>query len=645
MLVFDIESDGLLDTISKVHCINIVDRSTGIESRYTDHEFYQDVNGNTTDVPTPRTNNIAAGLKVLSEATSLGGHNIIGYDVPALRIVYPEFDTQAECFDSMIASKLIYHNIRDIDIERIGSGKLPESFRPLIGRHSLFSWGVRLGGAAKSDFTPAQYDHSWSTIPFLQEMDEYCMQDVRANVALIEAFEKKEYAQESIDLEMQVGKIISWQERAGMRFNEQAAEALAAKLYVRQATLGEACRTAFPPFEVRNGPIFIPKRDNAAKGYVANVPIQRTKMVEFNPTSTQHIASRLADKYGWAPTELTPTGLAKIDGDILATMPFPEAKLIGEYMMVQKRLSQLAEGKQAWLKKVAKDGRIYGRVNTLGAVTGRMTHNSPNLAQVPANGAEYGAECRALFQCDKGEALVGCDADALELRILAHFIARFDGGAYVDTVLNGSKAEGTDMHTRNQKAIGLQRRDTAKTWFYAFIYGSGAANLGSIEMSEWDAEKLQRFYAKYPAGDLRKRRMAYIGSRARKKLLTSLPAFAKFEKAVKTSAARGHLKGLDGRIIPVRGLHSALNSLCQSAGAVIMKKALVLMFEEFTKQGLKVTPLLNVHDEVQLSTPEESAHAVGKIAAQSIADAGTHYNFRCPLAGDYDVGATWAETH
>lgn len=644
MFVFDIESDGLLDTITKLHCINAIDRATGREYRFTDHEFYQDVEGRTTDVRCPRDGRITDALELMGKQGSIAGHNIIGYDVPAIQIIYPDFVPVDSQYDSKIGSQLIYPDLKDKDWTRIRKGKLPESFKQYAGSHSLFPWGIRLGGQAKSDFNPSQYGHTWATMPFTQEMDEYCMQDVRANVALIEHFESREYSQEAVELEMEVAKIITWQERHGVRFDEEAAELLAKELYQKQYELEQAARAVFPAFYLKDGKEFTPKRDNVKMGYLAGAPMQKLKLVEFNPGSNMHVQINLTRKYGWEPTELTDTGLAKIDEEILGALPFVEAKVIAEYRTVQKRLSQLAEGKQAWIKK-SKGGRIYGRVDQLGTVTGRMSHFGPNLAQVPANHAPYGERCRELFVADLLRVLVGCDADALELRILAHFLARFDGGAYVRTVLDGRKEEGTDMHSRNRDAIGLALRDTAKTWFYAFIYGAGNFKLGTIVMSEWDAEKLTRFYKAYPPGNKRRSKIAAIGKRSRDKLLSGLPAFGSLVEKVQNAAKRGHLKGLDGRIIPVRAMHSALNSLCQSAGAVIMKKALVIMFGWFREQKLDVIPVLNVHDEVQLSTIKEEADAIGTLAAAAIAKAGEHFGFRCPLAGDYQVGSSWAQTH
>lgn len=653
MYVFDIESDGLLpgqsetDVISKIHCINAIDRATGTEYRFTDHEYYENEDGTTSKVPCPRDGDIADGLETLRAAELVAGHNIIGYDLPALQFIYPEARLPRVGFDSSVAGKCLYPNLKDKDWNNIRKGKLPsgKGCGFVAGGNKLSHWAMRTGLRQKADFNPKDYGHTWKTMPFTQVMDEYCMDDVRANVDVIEMQEKAAgYSQDALDLEFDVAVIITLQERTGIRFNVKDAEVLCEELYVRLHELEQLARESFGTFFMRDKE-FTPKQDNKRYGYVKGATITKLKLIEFNPGSRQQIENRLKWKYDWEPTELTKTGLAEISAETLGTLPFKEAKTISDYMMVQKRLSQLAEGKQAWLKKVKANGRIYGRVDQLGTGTGRMSHFGPNLGQVPANDKPYGERCRALFMADEGRVLVGMDADALELRVLAHFLARFDKGAYVKTVLDGNKADGTDMHSRNMRAVGLHIRDTAKTWFYAFIYGAANFKLGTIVVSEFEETKLRKFYKAFPAGQKRRTAISKLGKRSRDRLVRSLPAFGRLVEAVQAAAGRGYIKGLDGRRIPIRAMHSVLNFLCQGAGALVMKRALVIMFKDFRKAGLDVIPLLNVHDEVQLSAVKKESKDVGRIAAQSVALAGEHYDFRCPLAGNYEIGANWSETH
>ena len=681
MKVFDIESDGLLPGVSyaseyidedklitKVHCINAYDRREGRGYRFTDYEFYFDLDGNQTDVRCPRDGTIKDGLAWLVSGGAVAGHNIIGYDLPALQYIYPDFQWEdLELFDSQIMGNLAVPDLKAQDFAQLRKGNFQDGFK--VGSQKLVHWAMRVGKHLKTDFDPAHYGHTWKTMPFTQEFDDYCMDDVLANVDVIYWQEQRlRNCPLAVELEHDVAKIIKWQERVGIRYDGEASARLAATLYSRLHELEKAAREQFEPFYLPTSPKMrkykramkrwhehpLGAHTKKVKGIVERgwyeyiVPDIENQMIEltnFNPGSRRHIENRLRFKYDWEPTEFTDSGLAKIDEEVLGTLPFAEAKIFAEFFVVQKRLSQLAEGKQAWIKAVKPDGRIYGRVDQLGTGTGRMSHFGPNLAQVPKCGSPYGTECRSLFIADPDRVIVGCDADALELRILAHFLAIYDGGEYVSTVLEGNSADGTDMHSRNRIAIGLEVRETAKTWFYAFIYGAGDFKLGTIVISEWDEEKLRNFYEKFPAGRKRKAAMVRLGARSRARLEDNIPAFKQLVKSVKKAAKRGFVIGLDRRKVPIRALHSALNFLFQGAGAIAMKKALVIMFEQFKQQGLDVLPLLNVHDEVQLSVKPEEAERVGKIAALSIATAGEFFNLRCPLSGNFDVGTSWAETH
>jgi DNA polymerase-1 len=326
----------------------------------------------------------------------------------------------------------------------------------------------------------------------------------------------------------------------------------------------------------------------------------------------------------------------------LKTIVHPEAKSLIRFLMVEKRLGQLAEGKEALLKHV-RAGKIHGSVNTMGAVTGRMTHSSPNISQTPACYSPYGTEFRALFSAIHGWVLVGCDADALELRDLAHFMALYDGGAYTRTVLEGDKKKGTDMHSVNARALGLDPtkalrevltgRDVAKTWFYAFIYGAGDEKLGMIITGVRNPKKNRT-----------------IGKAARASFMKNLPAMGKLINAVKATAKKnGFLKGLDGRRLHCRSEHAALNTLLQSAGAVAMKKALVILDANLQAAGLKPGVdyefVANAHDEWQIECRPEVAEQIGGLAVGAIRSAGEHFGFRCPLDGQFKVGRTWADTH
>lgn len=656
MLVFDIETDGLLDTVSKVHCLNLFDRSSGRAYRFTDHEFYQNKDGSVSTIPTKRDGALGDGLKMLAQADAVAGHNIIEYDLPALSIVYPGWEGLKDgcnILDSRVMAELMYPTLKDKDFAATRKGTLPRWFveKGLVGRNSLKAWGIRIGKTQKDDFDPKDFGHTWSTIPFVMAMDDYCAIDVKTNNDVFDHFLAKGYSNSAFETEMRVRSIIFRQVRYGFAFNIDAARQLEQTLTQRHVEIAENLRSVFKPFWVRaETKTFVPKRDNKKLGYVADAPVTKVKEVIFNPASRDHIANRLTSLFNWTPTEFTDGGKPKVDETILGSLPWPEAKMIADYLMLEKRLGQLCDGRDAWLKHVKEDGRIHGRVNTLGTITTRMSHSKPNVAQVPASKSEYGEECRRLFGVSPGAVLVGCDAEGLELRMLAHFMARWDGGAYAKAVVEGRKEDGTDAHTLNQKALGLNSRENAKTWFYAFIYGAGSFKLGTVVLEDYDEAKQRRFYAKYTDPRSRTGAITRLGKKSRDKIATGLPALGKFIDAVKKSAARGWLKGLDGRRIYVRSDHSAPNTLLQGNGALVMKVALILMDDAFQQKGL--TPgedyefVANVHDEVQIEVRDPvNAEFIGDTAATAIADAGRHFDLRCPLAGAYDIGQTWADTH
>jgi DNA polymerase-1 len=276
-------------------------------------------------------------------------------------------------------------------------------------------------------------------------------------------------------------------------------------------------------------------------------------------------------------------------------------------MMLQKRVAQI----DSWLKAVKDDGRVHGRVITNGAVTGRMTHQSPNMAQVPAVSAPFGTECRSCWTVDEGNVLVGIDASGLELRMLAHYM---DDEDYTNEILNG------DIHTANQRAAGLETRPLAKTFIYAFLYGAGDAKIGAIVGGN-----------------------SGTGRRLKERFLHNTPALEELRRRTDRQAQSGILDGLDGRKLRVRSQHAALNTLLQGAGACVMKQAVVHLADKLRNIPHKF--VANVHDEWQIETPAHYADTVGRIGVRSIRIAGETLGLRCPLDGEYRVGNNWAETH
>lgn len=584
-LVFDLEADGLLNEASRIHCIVCINYDTDEV-----HKF--------------EPSKVEHGLKFLMQADEIVGHNVIGYDIALASKLYPWFHIdRAKVRDTLILSRLLFPALSDLDQKP--SSKVEGK---LIGSHSLKAWGQRLG------FPKAEYEGGWET--FTPAMLEYNVRDVEVTKRLFKLLiENEGYSEKADNLEHEVAHIIAQQERYGFAFDEEAARSLTAQLLSRRAALESELQDAFPPWTTEE--LFIPKVNNKTRGYVKGEPFIKKHTTVFNPGSRHHIADRLKAIHGWEPKQFTPDGSAKIDEDVLAKLPYPEAKVLTEYLMIQKRLGMLAEGKNAWLK-MARKGRVHGEVITNGAVTGRATHRNPNIAQVPAVGAPYGVECRSLFTASSAKGLVGIDVSGLELRMLGHFMARYDGGKYAKEVVEG------DVHTINQTAAGLPTRSDAKTFIYAFLYGAGPDKIGSIIGKGRDA-----------------------GLKLRKKFLEATPALAKLIHAVQQAAERGYLIGLDGRRLHIRSSHAALNTLLQSAGALICKQWMIEVDREIVARGWrhKVQQAAWIHDECQFDCDPDIAEEFGQVAVECISKAGEYFNIKCPLTGEFKIGRNWAETH
>lgn len=592
-LIFDIETNGLLNDTTCIHSLVIYDTENEKLISCTDREEYH---------------KIETGLKLLQEADEISGHNIVKFDIPAIQKLYPDFKPKGKLFDTLLMSKLVYPDVGEIDDKNIRKGIFPKRLR---GRYSLKAWGYRLH-EYKGEY--CEQEDCWAE--WSADMQRYCEQDVMVTKKLFELLKRKEISEEAVKLEHQFAQILFRQETRGVYFDKQKAIELASHLTAEKYRLEEELRCAFPPQVIETE--FIPKANNKTRGYIKGVPFIKKTVVEFNPASRQMIADRLIKKYKWKPKLLSPTGQPVINETVLESMNYEEAPLLKEYFLVTKTLGQLADGNNAWLKLIAPDGAIHGYVDTIGAVTGRCTHNSPNLAQVPAVGGFMGKECRELFRAREGYKLVGCDASGLELRCLAHYMNDED---YTHEILNG------DIHSKNQQAAGLPTRNNAKTFIYGFLYGAGDAKIGSITGKG-----------------------AKEGKAIKEKFLSALPKLKKLSEGVKRKIKlKGFLKGIDGRKLKVREQYKGLNVLLQSAGAIVMKKALCILNDDIEAKGWKINDdiafVLNVHDEYQAEVKPELVEEYKVMAVEAIRKAGEYFGFRCPLDGEAKVGESWYDTH
>lgn len=666
--IFDIETDGLDAT--KVHCLWIKDADNGKTWDYADQ---------------PNHRPISDGLARLMEADVLIGHNIIKYDLPQLTKLFPSFKPKALIRDTLTISRLIWTDMQADDFRRRDKGTpLPST---MIGDHNLKSWGYRLG-VLKGIFNE---NADWSK--WTPEMHKYCGQDVEVTAALWKLIEKQEYAEEAIQLEHDFQEVIFHQETHGFRFNESEAAKLAVTLLTRREELTTALRVMVPPrvTEMKTPEYWTAssefgqvareetktKLTQALKNLsikVASVSITpgplKQKIEPFNPGSRDQAAAYLISK-GWVPTKFTDTGKPQVDEASLDGMTDPAANLLLEFYVVNKLLGQMSEGDNAWLK-LSRKGRVHGAVITNGAVTGRCAHFKPNIGQVPSvmtNSAKeilkafdgrWGWECRSFFTADEGQVLVGADASGLELRCLAHYMGKHDGGAYGKILLDG------DIHTVNQQAAGIATRAEAKTFIYSYLYGAGnhklGVNCGGVKDEEiasykarktpWAIElkqfinKRDRYGVKFTEKDVA---LAVKGAMIRRQFETKTPALAKLKEDLNKAIAKKYLISLDGRKLHVRSRHSALNTLLQAAGAIVVKKATVILYKKLVAKGWvfgrEWSQVAHVHDEIQSSVRPDLAEEYGKLAVESITEAGQYFKFRCPLSGEYKSGPHWASTH
>ena len=565
-VITDIETNGLLDTTTKFWCGWIYDSVTDEYKGYTDLDAYW-----------RSINNFGCnGYNIVF-------HNGIRFDIPCLKKLAGDrfsFDPRDCVLDTLVLARLIYANIKDIDIGLMKSGRLPKK---LYGSHSLKAYGYRMD---ELKGTYGEQEDAWDK--FTPEMYEYNKQDVVVTLKLFNKLMSKGYPLKAIQLEHDIAWVMAKQERNGFVFDKDAAVKLYADLSAKRQEIYDDLVSEVGSWTVYKGDK-VYKRDNAKKGIKAGVPYPQYEEVTFNPNSRAHIAKVLMDR-GWIPEEMTPTGSPKVDEDTLkSAMDIPMTQKILDFLLINKRIAQLAEGDNAWLKMMTEDSdgyyRIHGSVNPNGAVTGRATHAYPNVAQVPAGRSPYGEECRSLFRVPTGWYEAGIDASGLELRCFAHFLYPYDHGEYVNEILNG------DIHTHNQKMAGLPTRDQAKTMIYCMMYGGGDGKLGEvINGTAKDGKALkERFFNAVPA-------YKELCSDIERTLITSSEWVGGVNKVTWRKRAHpdnGNLSithsilGLDRRVVYVRSPHSALNTLLQSAGALICKKWVCLVEENMRKAGYK----------------------------------------------------------
>jgi DNA polymerase I-like protein with 3'-5' exonuclease and polymerase domains len=538
----------------------------------------------------------ADSLQQYLEGEQVVGHNIIGFDAPVLKKVWGVVIPDNMLVDTLVMSRLYKP---DIDIVIPEQGKAPSP-------HSLEAWGYRLR-SHKIGFT--DFDGGWT-----QEMATYCEQDVMLLENLYNflttTMTKEGFSLQSIQLEHDVAIICRGMEDNGFMLDMEKAMVLSATLSGRMSDIEESMQQVFPPIVEQR---FSEKTGKQLKD----------KITVFNPGSRQQIAERLAG-LGVVFTKKTDKGNVIVDEAVLEKIDLPEAKLVAEYLMIQKRVAQIS----SWLELVGDDGRVHGRVTTNGAVTGRATHSSPNMAQIPAVGNPYGAECREVWTVPKGYKQVGVDLSGIELRCLGHYL---NDQEWMDELLKG------DIHWFNAQSFGLvekgttkddnnpehkKARNTTKTLTYGVLYGAGAAKAGSIV-----------------GGNSSK------GKKLIDSFINNTPGLSALKKKISRLMAKGHLPALDGRRVWVRSEHAALNTLLQSAGAIIAKQWLIESTKLLQEKEIDAKLLAFVHDETQWEVREDQAEEAARLIEQAATKAGEALKFRCPVDAEGKIGNNWRECH
>ena len=490
-------------------------------------------------------------------------HNGVSFDAPILNRLTGSSIKLSQVRDTLIESQL-YNPVRD-------------------GGHSLSSWGQRLG-FLKGDC------NDFST--FNEDMLKYCLRDTELTRKLAYELseEGKKFSSKSYELERKVRAIIDQQERNGFAFNLREAMSFLAKLEEEQQTLEDKALEMFEPVEVQLK--------------------TKVKYIPFNIASRKQIAERLMER-GWKPKKLTDKGNVIVSEEILNTLKMPEAKMFSRYFLLQKRTGLL----KSWIEACQDDGRVRGRVMTLRTITGRMAHNSPNMAQVPAVYSPYGKECRSLWTVSNPDThvLMGTDASGLELRCLAHYM---DWPEYTNEVVNG------DIHTANMKAAGLKDRDQSKKFIYAFLYGAGASKLGKVVGGS-----------------------AGMGQNLITKFLSNMPKLKELRENVIEASQKGTIKAIDGRLLHIRADYASLNTLLQGAGAIICKQWLVHIMERIRKSGVDAKLVASIHDEYQFEVAKKDIKEFGQITKDAMKETEKTLNVKCPLDCEFKIGTTWSETH
>ena len=601
---FDLEANELLEKATRIHSLVIRDAWTG-ELLFSGSSDSDPTRPHYTD-----------GYAILREADICIGHNSIGYDFPLMQKLDGVVLSTTARWDTMILAASRVTDQKDKDYHLFRKEKLPAQ---MIGRQSLESWGHRLG------YRKIEYDGGWEE--WDEEMQVYCEGDVGVVCHLWRYMYSLGFLEESMRVEMRLAEYLAHQERYGFPFNVKAAEAFSIQLELDLVPLKKSLREFFGNLVVKaQKKVLYPKKTQVRQGkqFVQGCGYCRLSIDEFNPGSDAQVVAALKRKYGWEPKVFTDKGNVQFDEAVIKTLTYPEREPLLKWAKIKKIQSMLEGGSKAWMKMVTAEGRIHHRCNQSGTVTHRASHSSPNLGQVPSADKPYGHECRSLFGPPEGWVQVGIDVSGLENVMLAHYAAKFDGGEFTRYV------EAGDTHTAGMIAGGFtDSRPVFKTWWYAYLYGAGNGKLGEILGKDSDA-----------------------GYASRQKFQQGMKGIGLLVDDIQEVAEKGWFRLLDGRIVPCRSTHSALNTLLQGSGSVLVKFWIVMVYEalleKFGEPGPdgRWSPLAWVHDEIQVAARDAEVQVfLEDFGVRAISLVGERFNLRCPITGEAKSGSSWADCH
>lgn len=620
--VLDVEADDLFATT--IHCV-VVRELGSLQHQCFSGDSLQELD------------------PCLAQYDVVVGHNILGFDAPTINRLLGSILPLSKCIDTLVLSKLVNRKPKD------GLG------------HSLKDWGKRLG-LPKTEF------NDWSKLT--PEMLAYCKQDVDIAYAVYEfLWPRIGKYEEAVSLEHWMYIACFDMQREGFPFRYDEAKKLYEELLHRRAALDRTIHDSFQgqyravkeicPRLTKSGTLH--KGDlrwytgDDYRIFEPGAPFTRIRWEQFNPASPKQLVDRLWDA-GWTPVDKTTGALGddqglrrehyarygwKINERNLSTLPAgaPEgARKLLERLIINTRISQL----ESWFESYNPEtGRIHGRFDSIGTWTHRMSHTKPNMANVAAKksikyntpdlrslAVDLGGRMRQLWGLPNGSssALVGTDAEGIQLRVFAHLI---NDEALIEALVNGDKKLGTDPHTFNLKRINekfgegtCKDRDNAKTFIYAFFLGAGNDKIAEIFNCSSSKAKAIKEY-----------------------MYTIYPGLRTLKDRIRADAERGYFINLDGRPVMCDSEHHMLAGYLQAGEASIMKVAVRRASRRLQEAGLDFRLCNMVHDEMLFVGPSLCVLEAVQITEEAIAWAGEYLKLNCPMKGEGKYGLNWLEVH